>query len=233
MTIFTYYLIERDDDMNEIVSLNKEIEFDTMINKITSISLEHTLMKDNESSIKGDLIVSGTYKQTVASSVDNPFSYKIPVEIVLDEKYDLSNVKIDIDDFTYEVVDDNKLKVNVDIILDNLEKKEEQKDELVNVEDLFLDESEDKKIEVTSEKLETLNFEEPVKDNNECDNKSLFMNLDSSNESYSTYSIYILRENDTVEDIINKYNVTREQLEEYNDLSNVKIGSKIIIPSNE
>ena len=170
--------------MNEIVSLSKEIEFNTMINKITSISLEHTLMKDKESNIKGDLIVDGTYKQTVASSVDNPFSYKVPVEIVLDDKYDLSNVSIDIDDFTYEVLDDNKLKINVDLLLDNLEKREEPKDEIVKVEDLFLDESENKKLEVTNEQLEKLNFEEPVKndkDVNECDdNESLFSNLDSS-----------------------------------------------------
>ena len=30
-----------------------------------------------------------------------------------------------------------------------------------------------------------------------------------------------------------KYNTTREQLEEYNDLSDMKIGSKIIIPSSK
>ena len=233
--------------MNEIVSLSKNIDFNTMIYKITSISLEHTIMKDSECSIKGDLIVSGTYKQSIASQNDSPFSYKVPVDIVLDEKYDLDNITIDIDDFTYEVNDDNKLKINVDLLLNNIIKKEkiineektneektnEEKtdDELVKLDDLFLDKSEEKKLNVDKEQLEVLDLNDDSKNN---DNKaSLFLNLDSSNESYSTYSVYIMRENDSIDEIINKYNISREKLGEYNDLDNIKIGSKIIIPSDE
>lgn len=221
--------------MNEIVSLSKEIEFNTMINKITSISLEHTLMKEEESNIKGDLIVSGSYKQTVASQVDNPFSYKIPVDIVLDDKYDLSDVSIDIDDFTYEVVDDNKLKVNVDLLLDNLIKKEvitnpptDPCDELIKIDDLFLEDSKETKLEVPKEELETLE----LKEEQDSKDESLFSNLNSANESYKTYSIYIVRDNDTLEEIMNKYKVTREELEEYNNLNEFKIGYKLVIPSS-
>mgnify|MGYP004645986659 FL=1 len=65
------------------------------------------------------------------------------------------------------------------------------------------------------------------------DGASLFSSFDSSTETYSTYSIYIVRENDSIENIMTKYNTTREQLEEYNDLSDMKIGSKIIIPSSK
>ena len=106
--------------MKEIVSFKKEIDFNTMLDKITSISLEHTLGLTEEKNIKGDVIVSGTYKQTEASQIDNPFSYKIPVDIELDDKYDLTNLIIDIDDFTYEVLEGNKLKINVDLLLDKL-----------------------------------------------------------------------------------------------------------------
>lgn len=282
--------------MNEIVSLTKEIEFKTMLNKITSISLEHTLMPDEESTIKGDLIVSGTYKQTQASHIDNPFSYKIPVDIVLDEKYDLSNLIIDIDDFTYEVLNENLLKVNIDLILDKLElkNKEEEKeteDELISIDDLFGEKEQKEKLEIPKEKIETLEFEDEIhnrnveendnclvkeiedsinedlketeeikdikiednndenynnevnelaneneKDNYKNDNsssESLFSNL-STNETYSTYSIYIVRENYNLEEVMSKYNVTKEKLEEYNDLNNLKIGNKLIIPtSNE
>ena len=101
--------------MNEIVSFTKEIEFNTNIDKIESISIEHTLNLDNDSIIKGDLIVSGTYKITPVTQIDTPFSYKVPVDIVIDSKYDLSNMTIDIDNFTYDVID-NKLKINVDLI---------------------------------------------------------------------------------------------------------------------
>ena len=40
-----------------------------------------------------------------------------------------------------------------------------------------------------------------------------------------------MREEDTIEKIMLKYNVSKEVLDEYNNLSNIKIGDKIIIPS--
>ena len=44
--------------------------------------------------------------------------------------------------------------------------------------------------------------------------------------------MYIIRNGDNVDEIISKYKTTREILEEYNDMSNIKIGTKLIIPSN-
>ncbi len=305
--------------MNEIVSFSKEIEFKTMLNKITSISLEHTLRPDEDSTVKGDLIVAGTYKQTMASQIENPFSYKIPVDIVVDEKYDLTNLVIDIDDFTYEVLEDNKLKVNIDLILDNLElKKEEDKsdDDLIDINDLFLESDTAKKLEVPKSDVETLEFDEELnpsktleetpideelrsdedfsnleekeeqetcdkkddsfekrelnnneQSNNTCDeenknffeevesikkeqnsntyeeentceeesleesqSESLFSNL-STKETYTAYRIYIMRENDNLEEVMSKYKVSREKLEEYNNLNEVKVGTKLIIPA--
>lgn len=80
--------------MHEIVSFSKEIEFKNMIDKITSISLDHTLALEDGSNIRGDFIVSGSYKMTAASQIENKFSYKIPVDIEVDSKYDLSNLAI-------------------------------------------------------------------------------------------------------------------------------------------
>ena len=288
--------------MHEIVSFTKDIEFKTMINKITSISLEHTLMLSGSDSIKGDFIVSGTYKMTAASQLENDFSYKIPVDIVMDDKYDLTNLVIDIDDFTYEVVDEEILRVNIDLLLDKLElkkveevkedEKEKKEDNLVTLDDLFMESDTKEKLELDdldshsekeitdkadaiikdektseenrdSEEKMTLDDVESVENEKEVqsiavnsvdtenikkektilvknesddmktDGASLFSSFDSSTETYSTYSIYIVRENDSIENIMTKYNTTREQLEEYNDLSDMKIGSKIIIPSNK
>ena len=279
--------------MHEIVSFTKDIEFKTMINKITSISLEHTLMLSGSDSIKGDFIVSGTYKMTAASQLENDFSYKIPVDIVMDDKYDLTNLVIDIDDFTYEVVDEEVLRVNIDLLLDKLElKKVEEVKEDETLDDLFMESDTKEKLELDdldshsekeitdkadaiikdektseenrdSEEKMTLDDVESVENEKEVqsiavnsvdtenikkektilvknesddmktDGASLFSSFDSSTETYSTYSIYIVRENDSIENIMTKYNTTREQLEEYNDLSDMKIGSKIIIPSNK
>ena len=236
--------------MKEIVSFKKEIDFNTMLDKITSISLEHTLGLTEEKNIKGDVIVSGTYKQTEASQIDNAFSYKIPVDIELDDKYDLTNLIIDIDDFTYEVLEGNKLKINVDLLLDKLElKKIENNDEIISIDDLFLDKTEDKKLEipdVKEEKEETKEEKEVEKQEEQEEQEekeqvpiepvstsnSLFSSLDNTNETYKAYHVYIMRENDTVNTIIEKYKENKEELEEYNNLQELKIGSKVIIPSN-
>ena len=60
---------------------------------------------------------------------------------------------------------------------------------------------------------------------------SLFSSFKDSDETFSTYSVYILRNEETVETILEKYKVTREELEKYNDLTNLSIGTKIIIPT--
>ena len=53
-------------------------------------------------------------------------------------------------------------------------------------------------------------------------------------EKYVTYKVHIVRESETVETIKEKYNVTKEELEKYNDLENIILGTKLIIPlSNE
>ena len=49
-------------------------------------------------------------------------------------------------------------------------------------------------------------------------------------EIYHIYKVYIFREGDTLESICNKYNVDMDTLSQYNDLNNIKVGDKLIIP---
>ena len=60
---------------------------------------------------------------------------------------------------------------------------------------------------------------------------SLFSSFKESDETFATYSVYIFRQNDTIEAVMDKYQVTKEELENYNDLSSLTIGSKLIIPT--
>ena len=62
---------------------------------------------------------------------------------------------------------------------------------------------------------------------------SLFENINETEETYSTYSVYIIRENENINTILEKYNTTKEELESYNDISNINIGTKLIIPLHE
>ena len=45
-----------------------------------------------------------------------------------------------------------------------------------------------------------------------------------------TYKVYIVREGDTIESILEKYAVTLEQVTKYNVINELNIGDKIIIP---
>ena len=75
-------------------------------------------------------------------------------------------------------------------------------------------------------------LEEAKEETNPNNNiSSLFEAFESTEETFKTYSVYILRQEDTIDTIMDKYKVTKEQLSEYNDLSNLEIGSKLVIPT--
>ena len=145
-----------------------------------------------------------------------------------------TTIKIDIDDFKYDINKD-VLKVNIDLLLtcDELEKKtedikkeiEEEPDEL----DDYLNNYFKDDMELPKEVEKTV---EPVINDIDIENNiSNITNTIINNENkYYTYKIYILREGDTVDTICNKYNITKEELSMYNTLSDLKIGDKIIIP---
>ena len=78
-------------------------------------------------------------------------------------------------------------------------------------------------------KVEEVKLEElPNVEREEIDS-DLFSNLDNT-ETYVTYYVYIVKEEDNIDKILNKYGITKEELEDYNDISDVKVGDKLIIP---
>ena len=140
--------------MKQIIPFNKDISFKTMIGEITAISLENTLKIEKDNSIKGDFIVSGSYKMTEASTIAEEFSYKIPVDIYIDQEYNLDNANIDIDDFNYSIVNDDTLDVKIDLLLDNISLNE-AKDETE-----VLDLNEENKEEVNNTVIEKMTRED-------------------------------------------------------------------------
>lgn len=267
--------------MKQIVTLEKEIAFKTMVGEISSISLEPDLAFINDSEIEGNLIISGTYKMTEASTIEEEFSYKVPVEIMLTTALEEETRKVDINNFTYAIVNEEALSITVELLIEGLEKieveeeeeekeveeviepKEEVSDDVREIKDENIRESETiedntkEEIEVLTtdeEEEEPVSLEEklpsleevPVMKEEEkvtepvmkedTSNKqvmdSIFSAFANTEETYSTYSVYILREDDNLEEVIAKYNTNREVLSEYNDLDNLKVGSKLIIPTS-
>ena len=233
--------------MRMIVPYEKEITFNTKIAQISSISLEYEA-NVLESDLSGDFIVSGEYKIHEVSVNKEPFKYRLPFSISLDDDLIRDSLKYDIYNFTYEVKDEDTLKVNIEFLLEGevvekmpepevkveetkKESDKEEKERNINVLDALLNQIDikekgaDKKVEITN------NIE--IKDNkvDNSKNEEMILNnaLNASN-TYVTYHIHVVGENDTIDSIINNYKISKEILSEYNDLSSLNIGDKILIP---
>ena len=196
--------------MKKIIPFKKELAFETNLYEIVSISLEHTLKEENNI-IKGNFIITGEYRITDTSANTVPFNFDVPFTVAIDEMYDISEALIDINDFYYEIIDSKSLVVNIELKLDNV------KEALLVREDV-LDVCDNDTIEEENEIRE----ETGIKD-------MLFNNFDD-NDTYVNYKVYIVREGDNVENIALKYNVDIALLKDYNDLTSIKIGDKIVIP---
>lgn len=208
--------------MNKIIPFKKEINFET-IYQINSISLEHNLSLKEENIIKGNFIVSGSYKKTEASINIDEFSFEIPFEINIDNRYDTKDITVDINDFYYEIINNESLSLNIEIIIENLYEKE-----------VIMENSNRKIIDIENEEIteeDTSNIE-TKKENYEEKIESIFEGLECD-ENYVTYKVHIITENDTIESLIKKYNTKKSILEDYNNLQDIKTGDKIIIPSND
>ena len=156
--------------MKNIIPFKKDVIFKTNISEVTSISLENTLsIKDDI--IKGDFLVSGEYKISDKSTSVDHFSLNLPFEIVIDERYNTEKATADIDDFYYEIVNDNVLRIAIDVLIDNLEERplindfdlidETPKRQVLEVEEEFF---EDEKKEEAREAVVEETFKEEVKE---------------------------------------------------------------------
>lgn len=242
--------------MKKNIQFEKRIDFPTMVGEISAISLEKDLTFIDSSNIEGNLILSGKYKLTEASRLEEEFNYKLPIEISLTEKLDTKTSSVEISNFTYEMQDENIMMCNIELMIDGLELIEDDRecDGEGDVKEIEIPIKENK--EIKKEKEETIkqekikkeeeNEEKPKKrimkqeiikeevvEEQETETNSFHLfDITESDETYGTLLVYIVRENETVNSIITKYNTTIEELEKYNDLKDLSIGTKLIIPVN-
>ena len=233
------------------IPFESEIEFKTNISEITKMSLEHDF-NVNEGSVLGNFYVSGEYRSHPVSVNTDSFNYTLPFTVELSDDIDLNTIEFNIEDFSYDVVDNNKLKVNIEYSvkgdvkeldtnpLDNFERVDDStlESELEYI-DSFLDnekKGEEKneeteeddgrdKEQVESEKKEELtrNMEE---------NESTIMNtIKDSDDTFVTYHIHVVSMDETLDSICKKYNVPQSIVSEYNsNIDSISIGDKILIP---
>lgn len=224
--------------MNLTIPFTKDIKFSSNISEILSISLEHEYTV-NELGVLGNFIVSGEYKTHEVSVNKENFEKVLPFSVDLTTKIDTDSLDFAIEDFTYELIDKNTLKVNIEYSIKANPLKEEVfesvEDANETLEDMLdnidLEEKEERNDEVIEEKMEEKEDIEEQRDTvSEEEKETVISSTLEKEESFITYNIHIMQSNDTIDSICAKYNTNTSILEEYNDISKVSVGDKIIIP---
>lgn len=168
--------------MNTKIPFTKDIPFEKKVSEITSISLEHEIKVEN-SVLKGNFIVSGDYKSHEVSVNKEPFSYILPFEIELANDIDTDTVEFMIDDFTYEIIDNSDLRVNIDFnILASKKEIDEEPDTIFeDASNLFSDndaEREESEAEEKDDAQEIIVEEKTLEDEKIEENQEMIENED-------------------------------------------------------
>lgn len=119
----------------------------------------------------------------------------------------------------------------------------EEEIEIKTTNDLPTDKIEPERIDLLKDMLTTNkedNMDEKLNINNTSTNENTTENINNNifepnqeEEKYVTYRVYKVLDNDTIDSILTKYNITKEMLSDYNNIENITPGDKLIIPTNE
>lgn len=222
--------------MKSIVPYTKEIKFDSKLAEICSISLEHEMeVTDNE--IEGNFIISGEYKTHEVSMNKEPFNYKLPFSIDVTDSIIKESIDFEITDFTYDVVGDNTLKIDIEFSVSAMEEEKDEEEVMgreLNIDEItdFLLEQEETVEEKVEEDISSVQIEEKTEDRLDQESADLILNsAGDKDDEYTTYYIHVVKSGDTLESIVSTYQTDLSILKQYNTIDNINVGDKIIIPS--
>lgn len=231
--------------MNLTIPFKKEIPFKSKIAEITSISLEHDV-SINDSEILGDFIVSGDYKNLDVNVDTMPFSHVVPFSVTLDENIDLDTLSYEISAFDYEIINDDILKVNITFHVEAEKLKREDESIFMDVTDELLDQDNliTKDVEEDGDSSEniddeaiiaTLDVENSETDDDREDNEveASVITQNDLEQDYITYHVHIAKINETIDSLCTLYKIDKDELLELNDITDLNIGDKVIIPVNK
>lgn len=228
--------------MNQKIEFKKDCMLKTYVSSITDISLTHDY-KILDDTIEGYFDVTGSYKVTMSSVETEDFMFTIPFTIALSSLIDKDTIDLKLSDFNYSVEKDVlHLKMFLDMDYQEIEIKEDTVDneEIDNMINDLIDKDSTTDIKSPSEFHNEVMLDNVIDSKEEVSTKekvseknfnTIFNEVKENN--FSKYKVYIMRSEDTLESILVKYNVTMDEIKEYNDIDNINIGSKIVIPYNK
>ncbi len=219
--------------MKNVIPFTKELEFDTKVSEITSISLEREFNVKDET-IEGNLLINGEYKSHEVSVNILPFDFKIPFSISIPSNTILDTISLEISDFAYDIIDDNKIKVHIELELFFNEDEEERNIDIDDSQEIMslIEENlnEQEEVPIEEPKIEEPKEEPKIEPKVEEETIVTNENILETKDEYMTYHIHIVKENETIETICAQYNVTESFLKEYNDINSLNVNDKILIP---
>jgi len=213
--------------------LENDIELDTVKVEITNFLYDY---KKDELVVNIDYEIIGDRKDVLIfddkESLDE-FLKTRELEVI-DTRLD--EIKEEIKISENEEEKDVELKNNKSVedkkvnILDENElfEKDKVKEEKENEEIEICEKNSNDNIELIDEKI---TFDS--KDREVISSDEMISNVGNIEDGFVTYKVYKIKENETLESIVIKYKTTLDELKEYNDLNNISVNDKIIIPMYE
>lgn len=196
--------------------INNDIDTSTVKVDITNFTYDY---KKDELLVNIEYKITGDRKDVLLfddeESLDD-FLKRNEVEVISDR---IDNIKKEIDE-----VNNNEAKKEND-------EEKENKNEKIEIKESTSDEinKEEKDLETKKDEIRV----NADTENETVTEKDIINNINNVQDKFITYKVYKLKETDTLESIVMKYHTTIDELKEYNDLSNIKINDKIIIPKYE
>lgn len=218
--------------MDIIVPFTKEILFKSRIAEICSISLEEDV-SINEHEILGDFILDGEYI-TLDINVDTtPFHHVIPFSVSLDDNVDRNTLSYEINDFSYDILNDDILKVSISFhVSADVLKNDEPRDNIFesSIDDDYIEEFINDNLNEKENDVNTDRVTDEVRDD-KVDSATVDM-ISSNNleDDYISYHVHIVKIDESIETICEKYNIDKELIYELNDVSSINLGDKLLIP---
>ena len=203
-----------------VESFNYNIPFDTI--------LESNYNTENASVDIDDFYYEIVNDKVLLISIDICID-KLNEVLIPDEIPNIEEKK-DIIEELFEEQNQNDLSNNViNYEENNILQKNDTDNRCIDEDDILPGSEEIDKMDTKMEEEVKLNKENKSHDINDKIN-SIFSNV-GDGDIYVSYNVYIIREGDTVESIISKYETTEEELKKYNNLTDLKLGDKLIIPA--
>ncbi len=139
------------------IPFESTLDFKTNIYEITKMSLEHDY-NVNEGAVLGNFYVTGEYRSHEVSVNKEPFKFTLPFEVEISDDIDLNTLEFNIEDFSYTIEGENKLKVNIEYSLAG----EERKGELIDTDEDVFEEVPDEELQREMDELDELINKEEV-----------------------------------------------------------------------